>query len=331
MAIKGISDKRRLPRLGKIKLGAKKKNAKGVEYPSATDYFVCPNEVEAVFGKKPRALRVMFPTEDNELWASQWLKCYSATRGLICKGDGETATAMVDQKTGEIASKDSQVVEMRDVPCDPDSCPMYEAKQCRRVMSLQFLLPEVPGLGVWQLDTTSYHSIVNINSALDLIRGIYGRVSMIPLTLSLVPQGVQAEGKKKTVHVLALTSRHSILELQAASQKPKEIAGPVVGEESKPSPKVELPDADEEMPEELFSGQTGSEVPVEDKNWWPEFAALCEQRGWNLSKKEGQTAMMEWCREHFSCTWPEMTTECQIKAVTLMQEQEDEITASIEK
>ena len=42
MPIKGLSEQRRLPRLGKIRLGVKKKNQKGIEYPASTDYFVCP-------------------------------------------------------------------------------------------------------------------------------------------------------------------------------------------------------------------------------------------------------------------------------------------------
>ena len=52
--IKGLSDKRRLPRLGKIRLGVKAISQKsGKEYPKETDYFVCPPEVQAVYGEKP--------------------------------------------------------------------------------------------------------------------------------------------------------------------------------------------------------------------------------------------------------------------------------------
>jgi hypothetical protein len=53
MPIKGISEIVRLPRLGKIRLGIKKKTDAGVSYPSPTDYFVCPDELKKVFGEKP--------------------------------------------------------------------------------------------------------------------------------------------------------------------------------------------------------------------------------------------------------------------------------------
>lgn len=249
--IKGISEVRRLPRLGKIRLGVKKKTEKGVEYPSAVDYFVCPEEVQKVFGKKPKELRIMFPIEDETKWASQWLKCYSATRGLICKGDGETALALIDVATGGISTKDSLVVEMKEVPCNPDSCPEYQSKQCRRVMALQFLLPEVPGLGIYELDTTSFYSIVNINSAIDMTRGMFGRIAMIPLTLSLGPQEVQPEGRKKSVHVLTLTSPYTLSELAERVVQPL-IAEPL---------KVVLPEPSAEVPEELFPPEVIAEEP----------------------------------------------------------------------
>ena len=67
MSIKGVSDIRRLPRLGKIRLGIKETSSKtGNEYPKSVDYFVCPLEVQAVYGEKPRMLDIVFPAEDIE-------------------------------------------------------------------------------------------------------------------------------------------------------------------------------------------------------------------------------------------------------------------------
>lgn len=302
MPIKGVSEIRRLPRLGKIHLGIKKKTERGVEYPSPTDYFVCPEEVQAVFGEKPRELRIMFPGEDDTRWASQWLRCYSATRGLICKGDGQAAMALVDVETGEIATRDSPVVEMREVSCHPESCPEY-GKRCRRVMSLQFLIPEVPGLGIWQLDTTSFYSIVNINSAIDLIRGIYGRVSMIPLTLSLAPQEVQPEGRRKTIRVLTLTSPYSLIELRSRAAEP-------LGA-------VALPDAEEEMPEDLFPAgvleqeelhRAEAEAGLDETDdtraaMEAELKSIFDAMGWQQPTREA------WLEQNAGCRTPEELTD----------------------
>ena len=48
--IAGLTDKPRMPRQGKIRLGIKKMSASGKEYPSAVDYFVCNCGPGAEFG-----------------------------------------------------------------------------------------------------------------------------------------------------------------------------------------------------------------------------------------------------------------------------------------
>ena len=201
--IKNLSDIRRLPRLGKIHLGIKVEGQKAT-YPKATDYFVVPREVAEVYTDKPTELDIMFPTDNPGQFAQQWLRRYSMTQGLVCIGDGQVSRRKVDKATGAMASHETLTWVWKDeLPCDPQSCPEYTAKRCRRVMNLQFLLPKVPGLGVWQIDTSSWNSIVNINSMIELLQGIVGRCSMIPLKLCLGPVEVSPPGiKKKTVYIM---------------------------------------------------------------------------------------------------------------------------------
>jgi len=239
MPIKGVSEVVRLPRLGKIRLGIKKENAEGILYPSPTDYFVCPDEVKKVFGEKPKELRIMFPTDDGTQWASQYLRCYSETGNLLCRGNGETAVARVETINRETGSKGETISKLLEMPCNPDRCPCYQQGYCRRVMNLQFLLPECPGFGVYQLDTGSFYSIVNINSSLELIRGVCGRLAMIPLSLKLIEQEVLVEGKKKPVRVLSLTTSCSLAEIQKYAQTP-------------PGQVLLLPAPDSEAPDDLF-------------------------------------------------------------------------------
>ncbi|MFH1775079.1 MAG: hypothetical protein ABH839_00255 [Chloroflexota bacterium] len=225
MAIKGLTERRLLPRLGKIHLGIKVKNEDGVEYPRMLDYFVCPPEVKAVFGERPKELRIIIPVEDEERWATQYYRCYSKTKGLVCKGDGETAMRMVDVKTGALADRTSKKAEMREVACAGRHCPYYEHR-CKEVMNLRFLLPEVPGMGVWQVDSSSINSIKNINSAAFLIKQLYGRISMLPLLLTFEPMMVisPVDGKRKRVSALNLRTKESMVDLmQIAAMKPADM------------------------------------------------------------------------------------------------------------
>ncbi len=224
MPIKGLSEQRRLPRLGKIHLGFKALSAKGVEYPKPTDYFVCPPEVQKVYGEKPQRLDIIIPVEDEEMWASQYYRQYSRTRGLVCKGDGETCRRMVDTETGDTANRNSKVVDWKEgLPCAGRDCPDYKRKACQEVMNLQFILPKVPGLGIWQIDTGSINSIRNINSGAEMTRAICGRVNWIPLVLTLEPIEVvnPEDGKKKIVRCLNFRHEQGLQELLAVSGKAK--------------------------------------------------------------------------------------------------------------
>lgn len=229
MGIKGVSDVVQLPRLGKIRLGIKVEKEGKAPYPQATDYFVCPPEVQKLFGEKPRKLEIMFPVENPDVFAQQWLRCYSMTQGLVCIGDGETSRRKVDKATGGIAYHNTvEWVWKEQLPCNPEECPEYAKKQCRRVMNLQFLMPKVPGLGVWQIDTTSFYSIVNVNSSIKLIRGLCDRIAFIPLTLCLVEQDVSPMGqKKKKVRVLHIEQNIRLYDMLLASQqKPAQLIMP---------------------------------------------------------------------------------------------------------
>ncbi len=286
--IKGISEIVRLPRLGKIKLGIKEAGADGILYPTPTDHFVCPDEVKKVLGEKPKELRIMFPTEDSEQWASQYLRCYSTSRGLVCRGDGETAVARVDVRTDEIDSRDTSVARLKEISCNPDGCPCHRSGDCRRVMNLQFLLPECPGFGVYQLDTSSYHSMKNINSALAFIRGICQRVSMIPLSLRLVEQIVQPDGYDKIPYVLSLTCPYSLAEVQKYAQVP-------------PGQAL-LPPPDSEAPDDLFPQKTpGARKSLEDaqdrNKELLELWTRAKSKVWQLDIRDSQIA--DWFRRNY--------------------------------
>jgi len=219
--ITNVSDILRLPRLGKIRLGIKvEKDDKS--YPKAVDYFVCPPEVLEVYGEEPRELQIMFPVENHDEFAQQWLRAYSLTQGLICIGDGVSARQKTDVATKKPVNHDTKDWDwVEGLVCDPQECPLYARKQCRRVLNLQFLLPDVPGLGVWQIDTTSFYSIVNINSMIYLVKNLCGRVAMVPLTLCIGPIEVTPRGmKKKTVYVMHIKQDIKLADLQKVALLP---------------------------------------------------------------------------------------------------------------
>ncbi len=227
MAIKGLSEIRRLPRLGKIRLGIKKVAASGKEYPAEVDYFILspetPSELEnkklveeftKLYGDKPKSINIMFPVSSPEVYFPQFYKRYGSGSALKCKGDGETAACgTVEFAKGlEIIGQDE--MGLTRVKCKGKECIYYVSKECTEVGVLQILLPEVPGAGVWQISTGSYNSIVNLNSCIDYITAVCGRAHMIPLTLERRMQEIPHEGKKTKHYILHINMDFKLSDLQ---------------------------------------------------------------------------------------------------------------------
>ncbi len=261
--IKGLLDTPRLPRVGKIKLGIKMEKGN----PKATDYFVVPLEVQqALNEEKPQKLRIAFPCEETEVFAPYWYKRYSSLRGLMCKGDGESARRLcevakvIDQngvlpddkhpRFWPLPGKEAGKTAWFDIKCPPDSCDEYLRKQCLAKMNLQFLLLDVPGLGVWQIDTGSWESMRNILNTVDHIKQ-YGKISLIPLILSLEAEEAAPDGVKKKVYILHLTAPYSLAQLYEYLKLPPG--------------RALLPDPDTEAPDDITS-EAGSEESLEGSN-----------------------------------------------------------------
>lgn len=208
--IKGLSDKRRMPRLGKVRLGVMVHPPEGGRpYPRATEHFVVTPEVARVHGDAPKELSIMFPVDDPERLFPQSLKMYRAS-GLYCAGDGQVARRWTDKG------------ELKELPCP---CPFLESGECGPTATLNFLLPDVPGVGVWQLTTSNQRSIVSVNTALEQFARLFGGLTGIPFALKLEPEPIQRFDEKagrmvkQTLHVLRLDSPLTIREIVEWRQK----------------------------------------------------------------------------------------------------------------
>jgi len=188
--IEGLSSIRRLPVIGKIRLGVKvegqRRNKKTGDiipytYPKETDYFVCPPEVKAIYGNEPKSLNIMFPMSDPEVLFPQSYKWWGSTRGLKCHGNGVTASRR-NEETGE-----------------------WEESKCKQRASLFFLLPNVKMGGLYQIDFSSYHGIVDVNSGFEYALSLLGeKIAMIPFVLQRVKKETHNDGKKQIHYPLVL-------------------------------------------------------------------------------------------------------------------------------
>lgn len=211
MPIKDFQGRGRIPRLGKIRLGIKVPGKKS-DYPKGVDYFVCPIEVRAVYGDKPKKLNIAFHSDELEEVFPQYYKRYGRSTGLVCKGDGEAAN-QINPETGEF----------EEVDCLGRNCENWKKNKCKTIGNLYFMVRGVNRFGVYQLDTSSYNSILNINGGIEYAKKLTGgRLATLPFILEVIPQEVSPEGKKKTVWVLRLEADISKM-IKALDSKPQDI------------------------------------------------------------------------------------------------------------
>jgi len=300
---------RRMPRLGKIGLGVKMppKREGGREYPKEVDYFVLDppsddatrlqtmmfEKFRSVYGPKPKHLDILFPAEDRTAFFPQAYKLY-AQSGLKCKGNGECASrlgALFEEGSPERAQPDDWHVW---TPC---TCDRYEDGECKRMGNLMVILPLVSMGGVWQIDTSSFHSIVNINNEVamyeNMLRGHISWLARVvqgndgkPHTetafiLTREPQSIQYDGKTQvhwTMHVrlrrLSEMTFEDVMALRDGAGPPKAIGLP------SPSPEQELIEGNQAVPtttedvhpETVDDDSPGSDLdeePVEQEaNFW---------------------------------------------------------------
>ena len=242
--IEGISDARRIPILGKIRLGYKKVSKRtGNEYSEDCDHFVLPPafpELAEIYGKHPISLPVMFPVNDETVVFSQNFIWWGSS-GIKCTGNNEIAEKLI--KTDDNGKRIT-----KEVKCKGENCPDFgdvitekgkKTRRCGARASLVIVLPRYNMTAAWQIDTGSINSIININTTLANLKSPkqFGRFDNLLnerlesiLDLRRVPQQTYGSGgKDKPHHPLMLVLKLGAKDLLAQRDK---IALPFLGGEA---------------------------------------------------------------------------------------------------
>jgi len=230
MAIKDRK-RRRLARLGVIRLGMLVDNASGNgQHPVQTDFFVLKDapDIEAHYAErgmeKVRELDVLLPFPDVERNFDAWYQVW-AGGVLVCQGDGESvqyATPLrvtVDDKKrthvynapGDtlVANGEAQIAfnwnghEFKpgdQVACPGESHDLYpHCAACKLSALLKVMMadPELFRMGYYQISTGSKRNYDTIMGTLELFPA--DRVNAVPFKLRLVEEQVtyQENGKRK--------------------------------------------------------------------------------------------------------------------------------------
>lgn len=236
--IKGLTDKRRFPRLNKIRLGFKiRKGDK--EYPAELPFFLLPLDVARIYGGKvtvnrakelgvtrkdvlffieqnihrlAEELEIMLPVNEPDAVFPTALKWYGSQKGAVCMGNGEVAnrfkgamdeTAKITEAGKENLEAGDRYIEI-ECPCPKLKTDANPQGPCTSRGHLMMLIPKVNMGGVYQLDVGSYNSIIDLMSGMDYIQSLVGRFNMVPLTLRRIPTITHHDDKKQIHFTLQL-------------------------------------------------------------------------------------------------------------------------------
>jgi len=206
MPIVGISDKTRLQKVGRIRLGHRElvmhkgPEKKAIYRPVADPFFVLTDApaVADVAGDNPTSLRIIFLSDNMEKTFPHYLRRYSA-RGLRCMGDGQTVMYHInddgikDVNNGLLCNDkgvttlfpvgdSKEKTQARAMPCAGLDCPFYATLECKPTGYLRFALADMPRQGYLDL-VCHQRATIGIKTSLELSLSTFGRLTGIPFIL----------------------------------------------------------------------------------------------------------------------------------------------------
>jgi hypothetical protein len=203
---KAAPSKSQLPIIGKVKVGKKTTNSAGVLYPTSTDYFVATSDnpnflsmFSEAYGEKPKALEIMFVSDNLYQSCHQRFECRDKSGRLTGYGDG-VEIYIWDVKAKEYLLQDAE------------SSLVKQAGKWDMVLTMRFLLTKIRGLyGVWEFSTKAEKSsIPQIIETFDLILDRVGSVLSVPFELTVEKVVSNKPGVSDTFPVVKLVPNLSV-------------------------------------------------------------------------------------------------------------------------
>lgn len=176
-----------LPQVGTIKVGEKRKNASGVEFPVSLDYFKADGDYakkfEDAFGATPNTIEIVFISDDIEKSCLEEWEGRDKAGRKAGYGDGKRYWLFDDENLDyrQIEGTDAEVREII------KKVSKEKTIKWSVVLTLYFVIPKIPGImGVWRFKTKGVKSsIENVRHTFDYIQSIYNTVIGIPFDLKV--------------------------------------------------------------------------------------------------------------------------------------------------
>lgn len=158
------------------------------------------NEFEVITSKS--AIGVTVPPRDQVVsqWYEMWSKggCQRRCDSQIEQISGEPCLCPHAEDPTDLVAVENAAQERSGL------AGMNPPKACKPVTRISVMIPDLPGLGVFRLDTGSYYTAVEIGDAAELLQVARDRGVFLPAVLRIEQRQRVAEGKTKKFPVPVL-------------------------------------------------------------------------------------------------------------------------------
>lgn len=228
---------RRLREVGRIRIGqqvaAKKRDGSPTTRPVKLDKFRLTSRDELVIRAAAEVWGGTCQQWDGAPDGPQWEVFTETNQMAVVVPPGDMAFSQAYEQWSAGGCKvrcDGQRDHIADKPCHCDP----EARACDIHSRLSVILPDLPGMGVWRLDTQGYYAAVELGGLVDLLTAYTERGVMLPARLRLEqrtvkrpkPGGGGVETKSFAVPVLDVDV-HPLALTGGVDGMTGEIAGPL--------------------------------------------------------------------------------------------------------
>lgn len=164
-----IDRQRRLMEVGRIRAGAKKVTRGGKEYPAALTNWRLTSRVKE---RLDAAAGIYGGTVTA--WDDQWELLTKSNFLDVMVAPGDSFSLWYEMWTGGGCQRrcDGETETIADKPCMCDP----EHRMCKETLRVNLILPHLPGVGVWRLETHGYYASVELTAAIELVQSLGGNI-----------------------------------------------------------------------------------------------------------------------------------------------------------
>lgn len=214
-----LNRQRQLAEQGRLRLGytvpSKTKAGKDIDRPVRSETWVLTSHsrehvehAAALWGGTPEVWQPM----GNGSRQHRVITEANAIPGILPPGDPLSQAYEMWNKGGCVRRCDGVTEQFSGSPCiclaeqGPTWFELGPKDVCSSKSRLKVLLPDMPGLGTWRMETGSFYATDEIAGMVDTLRGAVGDAVLIPVTLRIEPRTRVAGGQTKqfTVPVVEL-------------------------------------------------------------------------------------------------------------------------------